>query len=137
MPQYILGFTIDQIVLPATNYTIADFLLSGSILGVSVNSTTYAMYTDPFPPYVYSNLSLSFRFPAGFVVTPQTQYDYNQKEFIFVKCEFEKQLFGHGYLDMIYEKDFINNVNDFQIGLRYEFPFAQTRCFSQTRQQYN
>jgi hypothetical protein len=43
-----------------------------------------------------------------------------------VKCEFEKQLFGHGYLDMIYEKDFINNVNNFQIGFRYEFPFAQT-----------
>jgi hypothetical protein len=104
----------------------SDLLLSGSILGVSVNSSTYALYTDPFPPYIYGNLSLSFRFPNGFVVTPQTQYDYNQKKLIFVKCEFEKQLFGHGYLDMIYEKDFINNVNNFQIGLRYEFPFAQT-----------
>jgi len=104
----------------------SDLLLSGSILGVSVNSSTYAWYADPFPPYIYGNLSLSFRFPNGFVVTPQTQYDYNQKKLIFVKCEFEKQLFGHGYLDVVYEKDFINNVNNFQIGLRYEFPFAQT-----------
>jgi len=104
----------------------SDLLLSGSILGISVNSSTYAWYADPFPPYIYGNLSLSFRFPTGFVVTPQVQYDYNQKKLIFVRCEFEKQLFGHGYLDMIYERDFINNVNNFQIGLRYEFPFAQT-----------
>jgi hypothetical protein len=119
-------FTINQLVLPATKYIMSDLLLSGSIFGVSVNSSTYALYTDPFPPYIYGNLSLSFRFPNGFVVTPQTQYDYNQKKLIFVKCEFEKQLFGHGYLDVVYEKDFINNVNNFQIGLRYEFPFAQT-----------
>ena len=119
-------FTINQLVLPATKYILSDLLLSGSIFGVSVNSSTYALYTAPFPPYIYGNLSLSFRFPTGFVVTPQTQYDYNQKKLIFVKCELEKQLFGHGYLDMIYEKDFINNVNNFQIGLRYEFPFAQT-----------
>jgi cell division septation protein DedD len=104
----------------------SDLLLSGSIFGVSVSSSTYALYTDPFPPYIYSNLSLSFRFPTGFIVTPQTQYDYNQKKFMFVKCEFEKQLFGHGYLNMIYEKDFINNISNYQIGLRYEFPFAQT-----------
>jgi len=119
-------FTIEQIVLPATKYIMSDFLLSGSIFGVSVNSSTYVWYNDPFPPYIYGNLSLSFRLPNGFIVTPQTQYDYNQKKIIFVKCEFEKQLFGHGYLDMIYEKDFIINVNNYQIGLRYEFPFAQT-----------
>jgi hypothetical protein len=119
-------FTINQLVLPATKYIMSDLLLSGSIFGVSVNSSTYALYTDPFPPYIYSNLSLSFRFPTGFIVTPQTQYDYNQKKFMFVKCEFEKQLFGHGYLNMIYEKDFINNISNYQIGLRYEFPFAQT-----------
>jgi len=43
-----------------------------------------------------------------------------------VKCEFEKLLFGHSYLNMIYEKDFINKTNDFQLVFRYEFPFAQT-----------
>jgi len=118
--------TINQIVLPSMKYIMSDLLLSGSIFGVSVNSTTYAFYTDPFPPYIYGNFSLSFRFPPGIIVTPQTQYDYNQKKLIFAKCEFEKQLFGHGYLDMIYEKDFINNINNFQIGVRYEFPFAQT-----------
>ena len=118
--------SFDQIVMPATNYTVDDFLLSGSILGLSFNSTTYALYNGPVPPYVYSNLSLSFRIPAGFIVTPQAQYDFNRKDFIFVKCEFERQLFGHGYLDMSYEKDFINDANNYQIGLRYEFPFAQT-----------
>jgi len=119
-------FTINQLVLPATKYIMSDLLLSGSILGVSVNSSTYALYTDPFPPYIYGNLSLSFRFPTGFILTPQTQYDYNQKKLIFVKCEFEKQLFGHGYLNVVYEKNFINNINNYQIGLRYEFSFAQT-----------
>jgi hypothetical protein len=69
---------------------------------------------------------MAFRLPAGFVVTPQTQYNYNQKEFIFLKFGLEKQLFGHGYLSMIYEKDFINNISNYQFGLRYEFPFAQT-----------
>ncbi len=119
-------FTINQIVLPATKYIMSDLLLSGSVLGVSVNSSTYALYTASFPPYIYGNLSLSFRLPAGFIVTPQTQYDYNQKKFMFVKCELEKQLFGHGYLNMTYEKDYINNINNYQVGLRYEFSFAQT-----------
>jgi hypothetical protein len=118
--------TINQIVLPATKYIMSDLLLSGFIFGISVNSSTYALYTDPHIPYIYSNLSLSFRFPAGFVVTPQAQYDYNQEKLTFAKCELEKQLLGHGYLNMTYEKDFINNVNNYQIGLRYEFPFAQT-----------
>jgi cell division septation protein DedD len=118
--------TINQIVLPTTKYIMSDLLLSGSLFGVSVNSSTYASYYDQFPPYIYGNLSLSFRFPAGFIMTPQAQYDYNQKKLISVKCEIEKQLFGHSYLNMIYEKDFINNVNDYQIVFRYEFPFAQT-----------
>ena len=118
-------FTINQIVLPTMKYIMSDLLLSGSILGVSVNSSTYASYTNPFPPYIYGNLSLSFRLPNGFIMTPQTQYDYNQKKMTFAKCEFEKQMFGHSYLDMIYEKDFINKINNYQIVLRYEFPYAQ------------
>jgi hypothetical protein len=128
-------FTVNQLVLPATKYIMSDLLLSGSIFGVSVNSSTYALYTDPFPPYIYGNLSVSFRIPTGYVVTPQMQYDYNQKKIIFLKCEFEKQLFGHGYVDVIYEKDFINNINNLQLGFRYEFPFAQTSA--SVRREYN
>ena len=117
---------IYQIVLPYSKYFMADIMLVGNVFGVSTNITTHASYSDPAYPNIYGSLSLSYKFPAAIMLRTQTQYDYTNKELISMKGEWEKKLFGHSYLKVMYEKYFKNNINSLQIGLRYEFPFAQT-----------
>ena len=118
--------TLDQIILPATQSTTVELLLSGAVLGVNSNLTTYAMFAEMTDPYVYSNLSFAFRLPARFVFTPQAQFQYNRGQFISVKCELEKHILKNGYANISYERNFLSNISNTQIGLRYDFAFAQT-----------
>ena len=119
-------FTLDQIIRPSTQSTTAELLLSGAVLGINSNLTTYAMFAEMTPPYVYSNLSLAFRLPARFIFTPQAQFQYNRGQFISVKGELEKHIFKNGYANISYERNFLSNISNTQIGLRYDFAFAQT-----------
>ncbi len=123
---FFMRLTLDQIILPGTYYTTAEYLLSGSLWGVSTNFTTYALFTSPGSPNVYSNLSLGFRLPYGFNLTPQVQFDYNQKKFISAKCELEKRFFKQLYMSLSYEQNFASRVYNTQFSIRYDFPFAQT-----------
>ena len=128
----------NQILPKAQNkYTAAELLFSSVISGVSSNLTTYAIISDPGNPLVYSNVSLNFRAPAGIRFTPQVQYEYRQQRISMVKIELEKSLFNRGYLNIAYEKSFINqylqgNTNMLTVGLRFNLSFAQT-YFSATR----
>jgi hypothetical protein len=128
-------FTLNQFTLPYnsftspktnTKYTSAEFLLSAVVSGISSNLTTYAIISNPGNPLVYSNLSLTFRFPAGIRFTPQAQYEFREKNFSMVKAEVEKNLFTRGFLNLSYEKSLVNNISSMTIGLRYNFSFAQT-----------
>ena len=136
-------FTLNQFTLPyspatfpktKTKYTSAELLLSSVVSGVSSNLTTYAILSNSGNPLVYSNLSLTFRLPAGIRFTPQAQYEYSQKNFSMIKAEVEKNLFNRGFLNLSYEKVLVNknisaianNFSAITIGLRYNFSFAQT-----------
>ncbi|HEY3370060.1 MAG TPA: SPOR domain-containing protein, partial [Prolixibacteraceae bacterium] len=119
-------FSFNQIVLPNLKNTNAEMLWSGSIYGVSTNFTTYGIFTDLGKPYVYSNLSLAFRLPSRIALTPQAQYDYNNKELIAVKTNLEKPLFKKGFLSMSFEQNFRSNTRSFEVGFRYDLSFAQT-----------
>jgi hypothetical protein len=123
---FFMRLTLDQIILPTTYYTTAEFVLSGAFLGVGTNFTTYALFPNPGSPNAYSNLSLSFRLPAGFSLSPQLQYDYNQQRFISAKCELEKRIFRKLYVNLSYEQNFVNRVFNTQFGLRYDFKAAHT-----------
>lgn len=96
-------FTFSQLVLPASIYTTGEWLLSGSILGVSTNLTTYAIFAGQSDPYVYSNLSLAFRLPWRIVLMPQTQYAYTRSMFLTAKVKVEKPLFNRAYLTVSYK----------------------------------
>jgi len=125
----------NQLIDPKTTrkYTSAEFLLSAVISGISSNLTTYAILSNPGNPLVYSNLSMTFRLPAGIRFTPQAQFEYRQKNFSMIKAEVEKNLFNRGFLNISYEKAVANNnVSLITIGLRYNFSFAQT-FFSASR----
>jgi hypothetical protein len=124
--------TVDQIVLPTSSYTTSELLFSGSIYGVNTNFSTYALFTDPAYPYVYSRLSLGFHLPARFIFTPQAQFDYNDARFVSMKFELEKHLFSHGYANVSYEQNFRSDYQGFQIGFRYDLPFAQTAVTART-----
>lgn len=119
-------FTFNQIVLPSLKTTNAEMLWSGSVYGVSTNFTTYGLFNDFTRPYVYSNLSLAFRTRYRFVITPQAQYDYNNKQLISVKTNLEKPLFKNGFLNMSFEQNFRSNTRSIEFGFRYDLSFAQT-----------
>lgn len=118
--------TLNQIVMENLKNTNAELLLSGSVYGVSTNFTTYGLFTDPSNPYIYSNLSLAFRFPSKITFTPQIQYEYLLNDFIATKFNLEKPLFKNGFLNLSYEQNFKSKITSVEMGLRYDFPFAQT-----------
>lgn len=119
-------FSIYQIVLPASNYTTAEWLFSGSLAGVSTNLTTYGLFVDHYKPYLYSNLSLALRLPGGFVFMPQAQYGYSKNKFISAKLAIEKHLLEHAFLNLSCEQLFSSNIKMAELGFRYDFSFAQT-----------
>jgi len=118
--------TLNQIILPESEYTTAELLMSGAIYGISTNLTTYAMFIDPAHPYAYSNLSLSFRLPASIVLIPQMQYEFNNNRLISLKCGLEKHLFRRGFINVSYERNYRSNLQNIEFGFRYDFSFAQT-----------
>jgi hypothetical protein len=118
--------SLAQNILPATRYSTAEWLLSGVILGVSTNFTTYALFPDLADPYVYSNLSLGLRLPGKFIFRPQAQFVYTGGEFMLVKADLEKQILKHGFLNLSFENNFKTDVRNIQLGFRYDFSFAQT-----------
>ncbi len=101
-------------------------LSSGSLFGVNTNLTTYGLILDDLKPYFYSNLSMAFRLPAGFILMPQAQYSYNENEFFSAKVRLEKHLLKHAYINMSYEQNFRNDLKLAELGFRYDFSFAQT-----------
>ncbi len=119
-------FSVYQIVLPATKYTTGEWLLSGSLFGVNTNLTTYGLFLDKSSPYIYSNLSISYRLPGGFVFMPQAQYSFSQKELISARVAVEKHFLEHAFLNLSYEQLFSSNLKMAELGFRYDFSFAQT-----------
>jgi len=119
-------FSLNQLVMPSSEYSTAEWLFSGSFFGVNTNLTTYGNFINNIAPYYYSNLSLSVRVPGGFTIMPQVQYAYNKNGFITSKIAVEKQMLKHGYLNLSYEQNFQNNIRLGELGFRYDFSFAQT-----------
>jgi len=119
-------WTVSRFTTPDEKLTASEFLLSSVIAGISSNFTSYALFGRNENPIVYSSLSMSFRFPKGFRLTPQLQYEYRQKNFSMMKLEIEKRLANRGFLNLAYEKDMINNGRYITAGLRFNFSFAQT-----------
>jgi len=124
-------FSINQIILPNTEFTTAQLLLSGAFMGISTNFTTYGVYNDRVKkPTIYSSLSQTYRLPNKFLFSPQVQYDFNRTQFNNLILELERPIFKQGFLNVAYENNFIRDAHIFEIGLRYAFNFAQTSATS-------
>ncbi|HBC79101.1 MAG TPA: hypothetical protein DCZ51_10765, partial [Bacteroidales bacterium] len=118
-------FSVNQMVLPVTKYTTAEWLISGSVFGVSTNLTTYALFVENVKPYLYSNLALALRLPAGFILMPQAQYGFTENKLFSAKARLEKRVIKNGFMNLSYEQNFRNNLRLAEAGFRYDFSFAQ------------
>ncbi len=117
--------TLDQVTLPETKYSTAEWMLSGSVFGAGINMSTFASFLYQNSPYVYTNLSIAFRLPKELVFTPQVQYEYDDNQFISLKGLIEKRVFKKGFLNFSYEQNFKSNIENITFGFRYELPYAQ------------
>jgi hypothetical protein len=118
-------FSFYQIILADSKYTTAEFLLSGIVFNTGINFTTYALFADNNPPYLYSNVSLAIRIPGKILLMPHAQYEYNNSQFISIKAELEKRITTKGYITGFYERNFKSNFTSINIGIRYNLPYAE------------
>ncbi|MEE4215621.1 MAG: SPOR domain-containing protein, partial [Bacteroidales bacterium] len=118
-------FSINQIVLPNSDYVTGEWLFSGSMMGISTNLTTYGIFIDRADPYVYSNLSFAFRLPGRLTLMPQLQYGFSKGEFISAKIRIEKHFINQAFLNLSFERNMRSNLNLAELGFRYNFSFAQ------------
>jgi hypothetical protein len=124
-------FSINQIIMPTTEFTTAQLLLSGAVMGVSTNFTTYGLYNDRIKrPTIYSALSQTYRLPNKFLFSPQVQFDFSRNRFNNLILEIERPIFKQGFLNIAYENNFLRDAHIFEIGLRYAFNAAQTAMTS-------
>ena len=122
----LVRLTVNQIVLPGSGFVTSELLLSGALFGVSTNLTTNALFLNPSKPYIYSTLSLGIKLPAGIIFTPQAQFVWSQSKLLSSKLEVEKRFFRNGSINLLVERNFENNFNTFQLGIRYDFSAFQT-----------
>lgn len=111
--------------LPPTKYTIPEFLLSGASHRISVSITTSAFVLDKINTSVFSDASLSTTLPGGVLFTPQIRFDYKLNKFNMVKYSLEKRFIKYGVINASYQNNLIINSPIYQIGFRYDFPYAR------------
>ncbi|MCP5063823.1 MAG: OmpA family protein, partial [Ignavibacteriae bacterium] len=119
-------FNLSQTIFPNTKYTNANLLFSGSIFGISTNFTANAIFYNSTESQLYSDLVFSFSLPNRFIIRPQMRYEYNRNEVDLLKVTLEKQLFDKLNINALVENNFFYDYFNVQVGVRYEFPFAQT-----------
>jgi hypothetical protein len=125
-------FSAYQAILPTTELTAAakystlEGLLSGVLFGVNTNLTTYAWFVPQSAPYLYSNLSMAFRLPGRFILTPQVQYEYAQRRISDWRTEMGKYVSSRGFFNVFYEKNIRSNFTSAGVSMRYDFSFSLT-----------
>lgn len=117
--------SVYQIVLPLSKYTTGEWMISSSVFGINTNLTTYSIFIGQENPFLYSNLSLGIRLPAGILLLPQLQYSYSSGKFMTAKAGLEKRILGKGYITTSFERNFRTNISMGELGIRYDFSFAQ------------
>jgi hypothetical protein len=130
-------FSLYQIILPLSgvldeskkrstvDYTTGEWMLSGNWRGVSSTITTYAVLPGEGTSNVYSNINASFKIPLDIIVRPQLQYHFQIGKFISARMDMEKYIKGNTFMNFSYEKQFNNNLNMFEFGIRHNFDFTQ------------
>lgn len=118
--------TLDQIIVPATQYTNVEWAFAGFAGRVGLNLTSYASFVKQNTPYFYTVASVSVPVPAKTLLTTQIQYDHKANIPIFMKLTIEKSVFSKGFVSLAYQEYFNANNRNFLVGMRYDLSFART-----------
>ncbi|MGY0035632.1 hypothetical protein [Pedobacter sp. NJ-S-72] len=118
--------TINQIILPVTKYTTTEWLVSGVAWNINASVNTYALFSALNPTYINSTFSISALILKSYRFTQQAQYEYSSSRFIGYKELVEHRLLKRGFLTLSYEKNIASKIENFELGLRFDFSFAQT-----------
>jgi len=117
-----------------SKFTNAELMFSAIVSNISANITTSAVKRMTGKAFVHSNLSSTFRLPAGIRFTPQIEYEFNQKSISLIKGEVEMNMLKQGFLNLSFEQ-YKNKECGVGIGFRYNFSFAQTSFFARRNKQ--
>lgn len=118
---------LQEIKLLNNRYTSTEWMLSGMVANINLSANTFGLFMPDFDPYIYTNYSFGMRAFKNLLITQQLQYEYTNGKAIGIKTELEKRIFLNGYVNVSYEKIFINDITNVELGLRYDFSFAQAR----------
>ena len=116
---------VNQFITAQSEFTSAELMLSGPVMGINTNLTTNAVFTSYAEADIYSNLAFSLRLPKGYIFMPQTQFNYTEGRFISVRGSLEKRIKNKGTLNVSYEQNFKTKFTSIDVGFRWDFKFAQ------------
>lgn len=91
----------------------------------STNLSSYAIFLNN-KISAFSDISTSFYLPAGIRFTQQVQFDFQMKKVGSYRTEAEKSIFKKAYLNVSYQHNLLTKSQIINLGLRYNFSFAQT-----------
>src|SRR3989339_241901 len=116
---------LNQFITTQSKYTSAELMFSGPIMGINTNFTTNAVFSTFAKTDIYSNLAFSLRLPKGYILMPQTQFNYSDGKFDSVRGTLEKRVKNRGTVNLTYEQNFKSKFTSFEVGFRWDFKFAQ------------
>jgi hypothetical protein len=114
-----------QLILPQVNTFATEMVLSAGFKSFTANLTTQARFFPNSNPFVYSSLSMAFRLPAGFIITPQTLFNFTSGTFANARLSVDKQFSRMGYATLSYEQNFASKMSSIDLGIRFELSFAR------------
>ena len=118
--------TLDQIVLPNTQYTNTELSLTGFAGKVGVNLSSFTSFMKEGNPYFYSVAAITLPFPRRILFTSQLQYDHKLNIPVFAKFTVEKNIKGKAFVSGSYQEYFNIHNRNLLVGLRYDLAFAKT-----------
>ncbi len=117
--------TVNNIILPNTQYTNTELSFTGFVGRVGVNLSSYMSFARSTVPYLYSVASATVPLPAKSMLTAQLQYDHKTNIPIFSKLTIEKRIFKKGYASFAYQEYYNVKNRNFLLGMRYDLSFAR------------
>lgn len=118
--------TMDQIVLPYTQYTNSEMALTGFLGRVGVNLSTFTSFLKSGNPYFYSVISGTMPLPHRLLTTAQLQYDHKTNTPVFSKLTLEKNIKGKGFVSLAWQEYYNIKNRNILLGVRYDLAFAKT-----------
>lgn len=103
----------------------AEWLMSAGTGRLNISITNNAFFSHRSAE-ILSKVSLNIALPYKLRLSPQLQYRYYDNKILLLKVDAEKRLFKTMVATLGYEYNKLFATSDYNVGLRYNFSFAQT-----------